>query len=156
MADVHSPETRSFNMSQIKGKNTKPEERVRRYLFSHGFRYRKNVSNLPGKPDIVLPKYKTCIFVNGCFWHKHEGCKYFVWPKNNADFWRHKIESNVERDCRNYQMLRQMGWKVLVVWECKLKSGCQAETLERLKSLLVSSADSTEGVYPESLISIEI
>ena len=97
MSDVHSPETRSFNMSQIKGKNTKPEELVRRYLFSHGYRYRKNVSTLPGKPDIVLPKYKTCIFVNGCFWHKHEGCKYFVWPKNNAEFWEKKINGNVER-----------------------------------------------------------
>lgn len=152
---MNTTETRSYNMSRIRGMNTKPEILVRKYLFSQGFRYRKNEERLPGKPDIVLPKYKTVIFVNGCFWHHHD-CRYFVWPKNNADFWRHKIESNVERDCRNYQMLRQMGWKVLVVWECKLKSGCQAETLERLKSLLVSSADSTEGVYPESLISMEI
>ena len=122
MADVHSPETRSFNMSQIKGKNTKPEERVRRYLFSHGFRYRKNVSNLPGKPDIVLPKYKTCIFVNGCFWHKHEGCKYFVWPKNNAEFWKKKITGNVERDLRQQNELRSLSWNVIVIWESKFET----------------------------------
>ena len=88
--DVHDKATRSYNMSQIKGKNTKPEELVRKYLFAHGFRYRKNDKRLPGSPDIVLPKYKTVIFVNGCFWHGHTGCKYFVWPQNNADFWREK------------------------------------------------------------------
>lgn len=129
MADVHSPETRSFNMSQIKGKNTKPEERVRRYLFSHGFRYRKNVSTLPGKPDIVLPKYKTCIFVNGCFWHKHEGCRYFVWPKNNAEFWKKKIAGNVERDLRQQNELRLLGWNVVVIWECELKKDRFNETM---------------------------
>jgi DNA mismatch endonuclease (patch repair protein) len=94
VADVHTPEQRSYNMSRIRGKDTKPEELVRKYLFSQGFRYRKNDVRLPGKPDIVLPKYKTVIFVNGCFWHAHEGCKYFVWPKNNAGFWKKKIESN--------------------------------------------------------------
>ena len=129
MADVHSPETRSFNMSQIKGKNTKPEELVRRYLFSHGYRYRKNVSTLPGKPDIVLPKYKTCIFVNGCFWHKHEGCKYFVWPKNNAEFWKKKITGNVDRDLRQQNELRLLGWNVLVIWECELKKDLFNETM---------------------------
>lgn len=123
MADVHTPEQRSYNMSRIHGKNTKPEELVRKYLFSQGFRYRKNDVRLPGKPDIVLPKYKTVIFVNGCFWHAHEGCKYFVWPKNNADFWKKKIESNVARDNRNYQQLVQQGWKVIVVGNvnCKRK-----------------------------------
>ncbi len=129
MSDVHSPETRSFNMSQIKGKNTKPEELVRRYLFSHGYRYRKNVSTLPGKPDIVLPKYKTCIFVNGCFWHKHEGCKYFVWPKNNAEFWKKKITGNVDRDLRQQNELRLLGWNVLVIWECELKKDRFNETM---------------------------
>ena len=129
MADVHSPETRSFNMSQIKGKNTKPEELVRRYLFSHGFRYRKNVSTLPGKPDIVLPKYRTCIFVNGCFWHKHEGCRYFVWPKNNAEFWKKKITGNVERDLRQQNELRLLGWNVVVIWECELKKDRFNETM---------------------------
>ena len=87
MADVHTPAQRSYNMSRIRGKNTKPEEIVRKYLFSMGFRYRKNDARLPGKPDIVLPKYKTVIFVNGCFWHRHDGCKYFVWPKSKEEFW---------------------------------------------------------------------
>ena len=99
--DVHDKQTRSFNMSRIKGKDTKPEEIVRKYLFKQGFRYRKNDKKLPGKPDIVLPKYKTVIFVNGCFWHKHDGCKYFVWPKSNQDFWKEKIENTVERDKKN-------------------------------------------------------
>ena len=94
MTDTHSAKIRSYNMSKIKGANTKPEEIVRKYLFSRGFRYRKNDRRLPGKPDIVLPKYHTCIFVNGCFWHKHEGCKYFVWPKSNEDFWKDKITKN--------------------------------------------------------------
>ena len=132
MADVHSPETRSYNMSRIKEKNTKPEERVRKYLFSHGFRYRKNVSSLPGKPDIVLPKYKTCIFVNGCFWHKHEGCKYFAWPKNNADFWKKKINDNADRDLRQQQELQNLGWKVIVVWECELKGEKFEETMSSM------------------------
>ena len=96
MADVHSKEARSYNMSMIKGKDTKPELLVRKYLFSHGFRYRKNVKKLPGKPDIVLRKYNTCIFVNGCFWHKHEDCRYFVWPKSNKEFWEKKILRNMK------------------------------------------------------------
>ena len=132
MADVHSPEIRSYNMSRIRGKDTKPEELVRKYLFSKGLRYRKNVSSLPGKPDIVLPKYRTCIFVNGCFWHKHEGCKYFVWPKNNAEFWKAKINGNVARDRRQQQELITMGWNVLVIWECELKANVRDETLTKL------------------------
>ena len=132
MTDIKSKEARSRNMSAIRSKNTKPEIIVRKYLFSNGFRYRVNVSKLPGKPDIVLPKYKTVIFVNGCFWHLHEGCKYFVWPKNNADFWKNKIQGNVERDKRNYETLIAAGWKVVVVWECQLKHS-KEETLENLK-----------------------
>ena len=132
MADVHSSKTRSYNMSRIKGKDTKPEEIVRKYLFFKGFRYRKNVAALFGKPDIVLPKYHTCIFVNGCFWHKHEGCRYFVWPKNNAEFWKEKITKNVERDKRNEAILRQSGWKVIIVWECQLKPALREETLRKL------------------------
>ena len=138
MADVHSPEIRSYNMSQIKGKGSKSEELVRKYLFSKGFRYRKNYAHLPGKPDIVLPKYKTAIFVNGCFWHKHEGCKYFVWPKNNAEFWKKKIEFNVERDAHNYEDLAQLGWKVLIVWECELKKNVAKRTLNRIVQSLQS------------------
>ena len=131
--DVHDKKTRSFNMSRIKGKNTKPEELVRKYLFSQGFRYRKNVRTLPGSPDIVLPKYKTAIFVNGCFWHGHVGCKYFVWPENNAEFWREKITANIERDSRNIKLLEQAGWKVLVVWECELKKNRLENTLGLLE-----------------------
>ena len=130
MADIKSKEERSKNMSAIKNKNTKPELIVRKYLFSQGFRYRLNVSKLPGKPDIVLSKYRTVIFVNGCFWHLHN-CKYFVYPKQNADFWKNKINSNVERDKRNYNALIAAGWKVIIIWECELKQK-REETLTAL------------------------
>lgn len=131
-------------MSQIKGKNTKPEEQVRKYLFSRGYRYRKNVSDLPGKPDIVLPKYKTCIFVNGCFWHKHERCKYFIWPKNNAEFWKKKITGNVERDMRQQNELRLLGWNVIVIWECELKKDLLEETMINVEEALKRNI-SSEG-----------
>ena len=132
MSDVHSPEIRSFNMSRIHGRNTKPEEIVRKYLFSQGFRYRKNDRRLPGKPDIVLPKYKTVIFVNGCFWHVHKGCKYFVWPRNNAEFWKEKLGKNAIRDQHNYAYLERQGWRVLIVWECELKPLLREDRLNRL------------------------
>ena len=131
--DVHDKKTRSYNMSQIKGKNTKPEEKVRKYLFSQGFRFRKNDKRLPGTPDIVLPRYRTVIFVNGCFWHGHSGCKYFVWPKSNADFWKSKIEKNMIRDRIKDEELYALGWRVIVVWECELKSERADESLEQLK-----------------------
>lgn len=121
MSDNLSKEQRHKNMQHIRSTGTKPEEIVRKYLFSQGFRYRKNVAKLPGKPDIVLPKFKTVIFVNGCFWHMHEGCKDFVWPKSNSEYWEKKIKGNVERDNRNYTALEQAGWRVLIVWECQLK-----------------------------------
>ncbi|MDO5149509.1 MAG: very short patch repair endonuclease [Oscillospiraceae bacterium] len=130
--DVHDKKTRSYNMSQIKSKNTKPEEIVCKYLFSRGFRYRKNDKRYPGKPDIVLPKYKTVIFVNGCFWHKHEGCRYFVVPKSNTEFWMNKINRNAERDAENTKKLIDMGWKVVTVWECDLKKGKKENTLNGL------------------------
>ena len=130
--DVHDKLTRSYNMSRIRSENTKPEEMVRKYLFSQGFRYRKNDKRLPGKPDIVLPKYRTVVFVNGCFWHMHEGCKYFVWPRNNRDFWKQKIEGNVQRDRRKKTELESMGWNVITIWECQLKAGMRQETLNRL------------------------
>lgn len=132
MADVHTPEQRSYNMSRIRNKNTKPEERVRKYLFSQGFRYRKNDGRLPGKPDIVLPKYRTVIFVNGCFWHGHEDCRYFVWPQNNAEFWKNKISGNIHRDRRNRQLLAEQGWQVIDIWECELKKSKVNETLSKL------------------------
>lgn len=130
--DVHDKKTRSYNMSRIKGKDTKPEETVRKYLFSQGFRYRKNDKRLPGKPDIVLRKHRTVVFVNGCFWHKHDGCRYFVWPKSNPDFWKAKIEGTVERDRRKTEELKKAGWNVVVIWECQLKPGAKEETLQSL------------------------
>ena len=132
MADVHTPEQRSYNMSRIHSKNTKPEELVRKFLFSQGFRYRKNDAKLPGKPDIVLPKYKAVIFVNGCFWHGHEGCRYFVWPKNNAEFWKEKITGNIQRDKHNHQLLANQGWRVIEIWECQLKRSVVDDTLQNL------------------------
>ena len=136
--DVHSPETRSFNMSQIKSKNTKPEILVRKWLFSRGFRYRKNAKELPGHPDIVLPKYKTLVFVNGCFWHMHN-CKYFVWPKSNVDFWKEKINKNVERDKQNMLKLEEMGWNIITVWECELKKKTFENTMENIETMIRSN-----------------
>ena len=131
MADNHSKEVRSINMSHIRSTNSKPEEIVRKYLFAEGFRYRKNVKKLPGCPDIVLPKYKTVIFVNGCFWHKHD-CPRFVWPSFNQDYWRPKILRNVERDNQSRKELETLGWKVITVWECELKKDKRESTLECL------------------------
>lgn len=130
--DVHDKKTRSYNMSQIKGKDTKPEKIVRKYLFSQGFRYRKNDKRLPGTPDVVLPKYKTVIFVNGCFWHGHEGCKYFVWPKSNPEFWKEKIEANIVRDKQKSKLLKSRGWKVIIIWECELKPVARIARLKKL------------------------
>lgn len=131
MADNHSKEIRSINMSHIRSTNSKPEEIVRKYLFSKGFRYRKNVRTLQGCPDIVLPKYKVVIFVNGCFWHKHD-CPRFVWPSSNKEYWIPKIQRNVERDVQNAMILQEKGWKVLTVWECELKKKNFEDTMNRL------------------------
>lgn len=120
MADNLSKEVRSMNMSHIRSANSRPEELVRKYLFSQGFRYRKNIRSLPGCPDIVLPKYHTVVFVNGCFWHKHD-CPRFVWPSSNEEYWHSKIIANVERDKKNIAELRALGWNVIIVWECELK-----------------------------------
>lgn len=128
--DVHDKKTRSYNMSCIKGKNTKPEEIVRKALFAKGFRYRKNDRRLPGTPDIVLPKYRTVIFVNGCFWHGHNGCKYYVVPKTNTNFWIKKIKSNIERDVIKAIQLKELGWRVITVWECELKKDKREQTLD--------------------------
>lgn len=138
MADNHTKEVRSRNMSRIRSTNTKPEEKVRKYLFSKGFRYRKNVRSLPGCPDIVLPKYRSVIFVNGCFWHKHD-CPRFVWPSSNQEYWIPKITRNVERDERNQETLKEMGWQVITVWECELKKGNFQETMDKLIEYLVSN-----------------
>lgn len=135
MADVHSKEIRSYNMSRIKGRNTKPEMLVRKFLFSKGFRYRLHDRKLAGKPDIVLPKYKTAIFVNGCFWHGHEGCKYFVIPKTRTDFWLNKIYKNIENDKKALETLKSEEWQVLNIWECELKSDLQ-KTLKQISELI--------------------
>lgn len=131
MADTHSKEVRSKNMSHIRSTNSKPEETVRKYLFSKGLRYRKNVRKLPGCPDIVLPKYKTVVFVNGCFWHKHD-CGRFVWPSSNEEYWRKKINRNIERDADNLRTLTEQGWRVITIWECQLKKKVAEENLLRL------------------------
>ena len=136
MSDVHSKEIRSYNMSRIKGKGTKPELLVRKFLFNHGFRYRLNVNSLPGKPDIVLKKYKTVIFINGCFWPGHRDCKYFILPQTRSDWWKNKIERTQERDSFNKDILIQMGWNVIIIWECQLKSEHKDETLKETVHLL--------------------
>ena len=132
MADVHDKATRSYNMSRIKGKDTKPEMIVRRFLHSQGFRYRLHVKDMPGKPDIVLPKYRTVIFVHGCFWHKHEGCRYFVVPKTRTEWWMEKIGKNVENDLKKQSAIKDAGWKIIQLWECELKADKRNTTLEQL------------------------
>ena len=108
-------------MSNVKNKNTKPEIMVRKYLFEHGYRYRLHRKDLPGKPDIVLPRYKTVIFINGCFWHGHQDCKYSALPETNKDFWEVKINSNIQRDIESHKELSKLGWKVIDIWQCNLK-----------------------------------
>lgn len=130
--DKLTKEQRHRNMAAIHGKNTKPEILVRKFLFSRGFRYRLNHPRLPGHPDIVLKKYRTCIFVNGCFWHGHEGCRYYRLPKTNVDFWKNKIEQNKIRDKKEQRQLANMGWHCITVWECQLKPLVRDQTLESL------------------------
>ena len=132
MADVHDKKTRSYNMSQIKGKDTKPELIVRKFLFSHGFRYRLHDKKLPGKPDIVLPKYRTVIFVNGCFWHGHNNCRYFVIPKTNTKWWINKINTNKLKDKESLSQLKREKWKCISLFECELKTNKREKTLVKL------------------------
>lgn len=143
MADVMTSEQRSRCMAAVKGKDTKPEMIVRKYLFSRGLRFRVQVRKLPGTPDIVLPKYRTAIFVNGCFWHGHEGCKYFRLPKSNVEFWKEKIERNIERDKESMQALLDLGWQVIRVWECELRNKSHREdTLNKIYNSITSSGKS--------------
>jgi DNA mismatch endonuclease, patch repair protein len=132
MADVHSKAVRSYNMSRIKGKDTKPELLVRKFLHKNGFRYRLHVKDLPGKPDIVLPKYKTVIFIHGCFWHGHEGCKYYVVPKTRSEWWLNKITGNVNNGIKAEEILTAKGWKVLKIWGCELKNAVVESTFSQL------------------------
>lgn len=132
MSDIFSPPKRSDIMSKIRGKNTKPEILVRKFLFSQGLRYRLNVKTLPGKPDIVLPKYKTVIFINGCFWHGHT-CKKGQIPSTNIDFWKEKILSNKSRDDKNAMLLTKLGWNVITIWQCEIsKIDNRIKTLNKL------------------------
>jgi DNA mismatch endonuclease (patch repair protein) len=141
MADIKTPQERSYNMSRIRGVDTKPEMLVRKFLFAHGFRYRLHDKKLPGKPDLVLPKYKTVIFVNGCFWHGHDGCKYFVIPRTRREFWLSKINRTKEIDLQNYKLLSDMGYRVLTIWECELKtSELREQNLTKLVSVLSESS----------------
>jgi len=132
MADVHSREVRSYNMSRIRGKDTKPELLVRKFLFANGLRYRLYNKKLPGKPDIILPRFKTVIFVHGCFWHGHDNCKYFVVPKTRTEFWLDKIEGNKKRDKENIAHLKNNGWNVLTVYECELRKEKREITLNNI------------------------
>lgn len=138
MADVHSKEVRSYNMSRIKGKDTKPEILVRKFLFAKGLRYRLHDKKMAGKPDIVLAKYRTVIFIHGCFWHGHEGCKYFVVPKTRTDWWLNKINKNKEKDNDSILKLNEEGWYTIVVWECDLKSKKREEVLNNLYQKIVN------------------
>ncbi|WP_297278167.1 very short patch repair endonuclease [uncultured Brachyspira sp.] len=133
MADTKTPEERSRNMANIKSENTKPENIVRKYLFKNGFRYIKNDKRYPGKPDIVLPKYRTVIFVNGCFWHMHN-CSRGRMPRSNQSYWIPKIQRNIERDNDNRAKLEAMGWKVIIIWECELKKSIAEKRLQLLCS----------------------
>lgn len=135
VTDTLTPEQRSRVMRRIRGCNTKPEMIVRRFLYANGFRYRVNVKNLPGKPDIVLRKYATAIFIHGCFWHGHS-CKLFKLPQTNQDFWSTKIARNQERDSRVREQLSEMGWNTMVVWECQLKPNVRQQTLDDIADLL--------------------
>lgn len=120
--DIVDSATRSRMMSGIRGKNTRPELLVRKFLHAHGFRFRLHRKDLPGNPDIVLPKLKTCIFVHGCFWHRHPGCRYATMPKTRTEFWAEKFSKNVARDARSILALRQLGWRAIIIWECQLKA----------------------------------
>ena len=136
MTDHLTPAQRHLVMSHIRSRNTKPELKVRQWLWAHGYRYRLNVKSVPGKPDIVMRKYHTAIFVNGCFWHGHEGCDKYRLPQTNVGFWKNKIDRNRKRDQENYQVLQENGWQVIVVWECQLTPKHIEQTMSKVELLL--------------------
>ena len=143
--DIWNNEKRSEVMSKIRSKNTKPELTLRKALFKRGLRYRVNVSSLPGKPDIVMPKYKTVIFLHGCFWHRHEGCKYAYTPKTNTEFWVNKITSNSLRDKKNVQKLTALGWNIITVWECEIRHEYKHDItplIDRITAILLENEPS--------------
>ena len=146
--DKISKEIRSKNMSKIKSHDTSIEIKVRKYLFSQGFRYRKNVKSLPGKPDIVLSKYKTVIFINGCFWHRHPGCKYATTPSSHQEFWQKKFTANVKNDQKNHKLLTESGWNVIVLWECEIEHdfvNLMIKLIKELRSQLPINPDSSRS-----------
>lgn len=148
-----TPEQRHRCMAAIKGKDTKPEMIVRKYLFSRGLRFRIQVRELPGTPDIVLPKYKTAIFVDGCFWHGHEGCRYFKMPKSNVGYWEAKISRNIARDARNESELKALGWRVIRIWECDIKTvAARQQCLDKLYNTIVTPLHSySQDIEPYSI-----
>ena len=139
MPDRMTPEQRHDCMASIHSEDTRPEQAVRRELWRRGYRFRKCVRTLPGTPDIVLPKYRTCIFVNGCFWHGHKGCSKFVMPKTRTEFWANKIARNQERDLVNIQRLESIGWSAITVWECELSKSGIENTMEKIESMLAEN-----------------
>jgi DNA mismatch endonuclease, patch repair protein len=146
MSDIYSKEKRSKIMARISSKDTSLEILVRKYIFSCGIRYRKNLKELPGKPDIVINKFNVVVFINGCFWHNH-GCKSSALPASNSDYWREKINSNVKRDNKNYDRLTQLGWKVIIIWQCEINSF--AKRSERLSNLVndITSIERDNTIY---------
>jgi len=132
MPDVHTKATRSYNMSRVKNKDTKPELLVRRFLHGQGFRYKLHDKSLPGRPDLVFPKYKTIIFIHGCFWHGHESCKYFSIPQTRTEWWLNKIDTNVRNDEKSVEALKAEGWKIVTVWGCELKPAKIRKTFKKL------------------------
>ncbi len=152
MTDVHSAETRSYNMSKIGSKNTKPELLVRKFLHRRGFRYKIHEKLLPGSPDIVLPKYKTAIFVHGCFWHGHNGCKYFSVPKTRSEWWKTKIDKNISKDSKSIATLENIGWNVCVIWECELVPTKMDYTLEKLLKKLLSSKKTPQNAVEDKVL----
>lgn len=137
MTDVHDKKTRSFNMSRIRSKDTGPEILVRKFLFGKGFRYKLYDKTLPGKPDLVFPQYKAAIFIHGCFWHGHEGCRYFVIPKSRRKWWVEKINRNKQVDAENIRKLRKLGWKIITIFECKLRPKNRERTLNQITTRLI-------------------
>ena len=142
--DIISEERRSWNMSRIKGKDTKPELVVRSILHKMGYRFRLHKKELPGKPDIVLPKYKAVIFVHGCFWHRHKGCKYAYNPKSRVSFWKNKFAETVKRDKQHLKQLKENGWEVFIVWECETKD------MDKLKKIINKISQEINGVLLSS------
>ena len=146
MSDVHTPEQRHKNMAAIHSSSTKPELKLRRALWSLGFRYRINEKHLPGKPDIVLPKYRTVVFIHGCFWHGHKDCEYYTVPKTNTDFWTAKITRNQQRDQEVWRQLEAKGWYVIIVWECELKKYRFEDTVNSVAAEIVRNGNTYQYI----------